>query len=47
MSKLINYRTNEIIRDATAEEHAESVAAARHDGGAGVITVDGIPCYAA
>lgn len=44
---LIDYRTNKTIRTATVEEAAESVAAARNDGGAGVITVDGIPCYVA
>ena len=37
--KLTDYHTNESIRKATESEHAESIAAARHDGGAGVITV--------
>lgn len=39
------YDTGEELRDATADELAESVAAARHDGGAGVIEVDGVRCY--
>lgn len=38
---LIDYRTAEIIRPATATEIAESLAA----GPEGVIMVDGIPCY--
>jgi hypothetical protein len=45
MSKLINYRTNETIREATAAESEASQAAARIDGGAGIIDVDGVPCY--
>jgi hypothetical protein len=43
--KLINYRTNEIIRDATADESAASIEQAQHDGGAGVIDIAGTPCY--
>ena len=42
---LVNYNTTEIIRPATAEEHAASVEAAELDGGAGVIEVDGVRCY--
>jgi hypothetical protein len=42
---LTNYRTGEDIRPATASELAESEAAAEHDGGAGVIIVDDVPCY--
>ena len=38
---LIDYRTAEIIRSATASEIAESLAA----GPTGVILVDGVPCY--
>lgn len=45
--KLINYRTNEIIRAATDAEAEASIEQAEHDGGAGVIDVDGVPCYVA
>jgi len=41
------YDTGEELRDATGEELAASVEAARHDGGAGVIRVDGVRCYVA
>lgn len=52
---LTNYRTGEAIRPATADEREESIAAAQHDGGAGVIEVeieiDGllhlVPCFVA
>jgi hypothetical protein len=43
--KLIDYRTNEIIRDATPAESQASAETAQHDGGAGVIMVQGRPCY--
>ena len=39
------YDTGEELRDATPAELAESVEAARHDGGAGVIEVNGVRCY--
>lgn len=39
------YDTGEELRDATPAEHAASIEAARHDGGAGVIEVDGVRCY--
>lgn len=42
---LHNYETGDFIRVATTDELAASVAAAEIDGGAGVITVDGIRCY--
>lgn len=42
---LNNYRTGEIIRAATTKEIEASTDAAEHDGGAGVIEVDGVPCY--
>jgi hypothetical protein len=42
---LISYNTNETIRTATIDEAIESINAARFDGGAGVIEVDGIACY--
>jgi len=42
---LHDYDTAAAIRPATAEERAESVAAAETDGGAGVIRVDGRRCY--
>ena len=44
---LHRYEDGEELRDATGEELAESVEAARHDGGAGVIRVDGVRCYVA
>ena len=46
-ASLINYDTAEVIRLATAEEVDASIEAAQHDGGAGVILVDGTKCYAA
>ena len=42
---LVNYQTNETIRAATHEEMTRSVEQAKRDGGAGVIEVDGVPCY--
>ena len=45
MSRLVDYRTGETIRRATAREDAASVAAAELDGGRGVIRVDGVSCY--
>jgi hypothetical protein len=42
---LHDYQTGAYIRPATADERAESVEAAEHDGGAGVILVDGRSCY--
>jgi len=42
---LNNYRTGEIIRAATADEIEASTEAADRDGGAGVIEVNGVPCY--
>lgn len=42
---LYDYRTADALRVATLEELAESVDAARYDGGAGVILVDDQPCY--
>jgi hypothetical protein len=46
-SKPVLYRYEDAteIRNATAEELAASIEAAEHDGGAGVITVDGVDCY--
>lgn len=43
---LYNYRTGVELRSALHAELAASEEAARHDGGAGVILVNGIPCYA-
>ena len=37
--KLIDYRTGDVIREATADEREASVEAAQHDGGAGAIEV--------
>jgi paraquat-inducible protein B len=47
MSKPVLYRYEDAqeLRNATAEELAESIEAAKHDGGAGVITVDDVGCY--
>ncbi len=42
---LCDYNTGDTIRPATAEERAESLEAARYDGGAGVIEIDGRSCY--
>ena len=42
---LHDYETAEYLRDATQEETDESIAAARTDGGAGVILVGGRRCY--
>ena len=44
---LHRYDTGEELREATPAELAASVEAARHDGGAGVIRVDGVRCYVA
>jgi hypothetical protein len=43
--RLIVYSTGLTLRAATEAERAESIAAAAHDGGAGVILVDGESCY--
>lgn len=42
---LRNYQTGEAIREATADEIVASIAAAKRDGGAGVIEIDGLSCY--
>lgn len=42
---LCDYQTGDSIRPATADERAESIEAARYDGGAGVIVIDGRLCY--
>jgi len=42
---LCNYTTGNVIRTATATEYRASLEAARVDGGAGVISVDGESCY--
>jgi hypothetical protein len=42
---LHNYKTGESIRNATPEELQASAEAAQHDGGSGVIVVDGQSCY--
>ena len=44
---LLDYTTGTILRDANAAELADSLAASREDGGAGVIMVDGKSCYVA
>ena len=43
--RLTDYRTGEDIRTASPAEVEASKAAAETDGGAGVILVDGVPCY--
>lgn len=43
---LHDYQSGRQIRNATPEELAASIEAAEHDGGAGVIEVDGRACYA-
>ena len=43
--RLVVYSTGTTLRPATESERAESIAAAAHDGGAGVILVDGDSCY--
>lgn len=42
---LYNYHTAERIREATPAEELASYLACKHDGGAGVIEVDGLDCY--
>jgi hypothetical protein len=42
---LCDYNTGATIREATAEETKASIDAAKRDGGAGVILVDGKSCY--
>jgi len=39
------YETGEMIRVASAAELAESIETSHHDGGAGVIKVNGKRCY--
>lgn len=41
MARLMDYDTNEDIREATGVEARDSATTARTDGGAGVIEVDG------
>lgn len=42
---LHDYFSGDYIREATPEEVAASVEAAQHDGGHGVIDVNGRSCY--
>ena len=42
---LRDYGTDDAIRGATEREQTDSRKASRHDGGAGVIEVDGVSCY--
>lgn len=42
---LMEYDTAKEIRPATKDERDESRDAATRDGGAGVISVDGVSCY--
>jgi hypothetical protein len=41
MARLYDYAAGEYLRQSTFEEHNASVEAAKHDGGAGIIIVDG------
>ena len=45
MNRLMKYSDASYIREATKDERRESAEAARYDGGAGVITVEGVDCY--
>lgn len=42
---LYDYMTGDPIRPATDEEEALSIYRAEHDGGTGIIVIDGRPCY--
>ncbi|MCS6287745.1 MAG: hypothetical protein H8K10_02065 [Nitrospira sp.] len=42
---LYRYADAQALRNATAQELEASIEAATHDGGAGVITVEGVDCY--
>ena len=44
--QLFDYTNGDYIREATAQEYHESLEASLHDGGCGVILVDGRRCYA-
>ena len=44
---LMRYSDATTIRPATSEEQQQSMGASLHDGGAGIITVDGVDCYVA
>ena len=46
VASLHDYKTGEYIRPATPAEIAASIEAAKTDGGAGVIVVEGRSCYA-
>jgi hypothetical protein len=43
--ELMDYETGAFLRPATDEELSESIEAAKHDGGAGVIIRDGRKAY--
>lgn len=45
MADLMDYETASFIRTATESERKRSEEAAKHDGGAGVIIVDGRKRY--
>lgn len=45
MMNLINYRTGEVIREASIAEAIESITASNGAGSAGVIEADGLDCY--
>jgi hypothetical protein len=44
-ARLYDYRTGEYLRAATIDELTQSLDAAEHDDGRGVIQVDGRSCY--
>lgn len=45
LHSMYDYRTGDYIGTATQAELEQSVEAAQHDGGSGVIVVDGVSCY--
>jgi hypothetical protein len=46
-ANLYDYQTGDDLRPATEDELRSSIDAARQDGGAGVIEIDGRSCFVA
>jgi hypothetical protein len=46
-ASLHDYQTGDALRPATEDELRSSINAAQRDGGAGVIEIDGRPCFVA
>ena len=44
-ASLYDYQTGDALRPATEDELRSSIDAAQRDGGAGVIEIDGRPCF--